>query len=205
MTDWHPYSHGRQRQATLWIAVLSVLVAFASGAATSALRWTPPWWLDTPAVFGFYGILYYVYDAWLWRTWLARWWHKIPDLSGEYQVEIRSSHTEHGSTYVGSAIISQSWSRIVVRLETDSSVSKSDGAWLSEAPGIGYRLTYTYTNTPKSAASSALSAHVGTATVTFKADHHGTGEYYSGRGRTNYGEFIFKPKASQEAAHAVSA
>lgn len=192
MSDWHPYSHGRQRQATVWIVVLGVLFAFALGALTSALKWTPPWWVDTPAVFGFYGVLYWAYDAHIWRRAPFRWLHGIPDLSGTYRVTIRSSHDGHASVHDGIAIVTQNWSRIVVRMETAHSTSRSDGAWLAESPGLGLRLTYTYTNTPKSAAAPALGAHGGTAVVTFKSDGNGSGEYYSGRSRANHGELTFE-------------
>jgi hypothetical protein len=192
MSDWHPYSHGRQRQASVWIAALGVLFAFALGALTSALKWTPPWWLDTPAVFGFYGLLYWTYDAKLWGTKFFRKLHGIPDLTGKYQVKIRSSHDQHVSVHDGIAIVTQSWSRIVVHLETAQSTSRSDGAWLAESPGLGFRLIYTYTNTPKSAAAPVLGAHGGTAVVTFKPDGNGSGEYYSGRARTNHGELTFE-------------
>lgn len=193
--DWHPYSHGKQRGATVWLAVIAVLIAYAFGAASNALHFTPPWWLDTPAVFGFYGILYAVYErrGWRWpRLYRA---HGIPDLSGEYIVKIRSSHDGHVTVHTGKAVISQSWSRISVRLETDNSCSKSNGAWLVEVPGTGFRLAYTYANTPKSTAAPVLAPHEGTAVIIFKTDRHGSGEYYNGRGRSHHGEITFEPKS----------
>lgn len=192
MTDWHPYSHGRQRQATVWVAVISTLVAFAWNAACQAFHWTAPWWVDTPAVFGFYGLLYWAYDGYLWRTRFFRGLHGVPDINGTYVVRIRSSHDRHERDHEAKAIISQSWSRIVVRLVTASSVSKSDGAWLTEASGMGFRLTYTYANAPKSAAEPALTSHVGTAVITFSDDGQGDGEYYTGRGRMTQGALTFE-------------
>lgn len=194
MTNWHPYSHSAQRSATLWLGVLGVGAAWAWGAGTRALAWSIPWWVDTPAVFGFYGILYWCYDRVLWRLWPFRAFHGIPDLSGRYRVTARTSHDDHATTRRGNVSIAQSWSRMVVRLETDSSRSSSSAAWLVEAPGAGFTVTYIYANTPKSAAPSGLAAHEGTAVVTFDRRRKGTGSYYTGRGRTNYGEFTLEPE-----------
>jgi len=195
MTDWHPYSHGAQSKAVLWMAAVSVLVAFAFGAILSSLKWSPPWWLDTPAVAGFYGAIYSLYDRVLWRMTFFRRVHGIPDLSGTYTVKVRTSHDGHSAVHEGTAIISQRWTHIVIRLDMPSSSSTSKGAWLVESPGAGFCATYAYTNTPKATAALALSPHDGTATVTFSSQRRGEGAYYTGRGRANYGELIFEPKS----------
>ncbi|WP_437515154.1 hypothetical protein [Sorangium sp. So ce1099] len=192
MTGWHPYAHSLQRAATVWLAVLGVAAAWAWGAATRAFNWDVPWWLDTPAVFGFYGVLYWAYDRLLWRLPPFRALHGIPNLSGRYKVTIRTSHDGHATSREALASVAQSWSRIVLRLETDSSTSISGAAWLSEAPGAGFTVTYVYSNNPKSAAPSMLTPHDGTAIVTFDASGKGTGSYYTGRGRTNHGELTFE-------------
>lgn len=194
MTDWHPYSHGAQRKAVLWIAGVSVLAAFALGAVLSLLHWAPPWWLDTPAVIGFYGAIYSLYDRVFWRHKLFRAMHGIPDLSGTYTVKMRTSHDEHSTLHEGTAVIVQSWSRMVIRLHTTSSGSASKGAWLVEAPGVGYCVTYVYSCTPKASAALALVPHDGTAVVTFTSQRRAEGTYYTGRGRASYGELTFEPR-----------
>jgi hypothetical protein len=196
MTDWHPYSHGAQSKAVPWIGAASVLAAFAFGAILSSLNWAPPWWLDTPAVAGFYGILCSLYDRALWRMTLFRRLHGIPNLSGTYAIKVRTSHDGHSAMHEGAAVISQSWTHIVIRLDMPSSLSTSKGAWLVEAPGAGFSITYAYTNTPKATAALALSPHDGTAIVTFSPRGRGEGAYYTGRGRANYGELAFEPKST---------
>ena len=196
MRSWHPYAHSAQRSSTVWLAVLGVAAAWAWGAGTRALDWGVPWWLDTPAVFGFYGLLYWLYERLLWRMAPFRTLHGIPNLGGRYHVTVRTSHDGHMTTRNATASIAQSWSRIVIRLETDTSTSSSGAAWLAEAPGAGFTITYVYTNTPKSAAPSSLTPHEGTAVIAFDNARNGTGAYYTGRGRTNYGEFTLEPEES---------
>ena len=192
MTGWHPYTHSAQRSATVWLAVLGVVTAWTWGAITRLYSLNAPWWLDTPAVFGFYGLLYWAYDRLLWRFRPVRLVHGIPLLSGRYRVQIRTSHDGHLTSLGAVATIVQSWSRIIIRMDTENSISTSEVAWLSETPGVGFTVTYVYTNKPKSAASLDLTPHEGTAVLTFDSTGNGTGWYYTGRGRTNYGELVFE-------------
>ena len=193
MSDWHSYSHEAQHTATKWIAVLSVALAWCFGYVISQTHAPVPWWLDTPAVFGFFGILYAPFDRWLWRTRMFRPLHGVPDLSGTYDVTIRSSHDGLTSTQQAKAVISQSWTHIVIRLETDRSSSVSQRAWLVEYPGAGHGISYFYCSTPKPSAAAGLHKHDGTTTITFDADRKGTGFYYTGRDRMNIGEIVFNP------------
>lgn len=196
MTDWHSYSHGAQRIANVWLVVLAVAAAYVWGASTRTLDWNPAWWIDTPAVFGFYGLIHWLYARTLWRVKPFRAIHGIPDLRGHYRVSIRTSHDEHTGKLKGAATIAQSWNRIVVRIQTESSTSVSRAAWLMESPGAGFTLTYLYDNAPRSAAAKLLATHTGTAEVTFDSARRGTGTYYTGPGRTSHGEVVFEPKPS---------
>ena len=204
VTDWHPYAHGAQRASVAWLAVLGVGAAWAWGAGTRGLGWTPPWWLDTPAVFGFYGILYWVFNVYLWQLSLVARLHGIPDLSGQYQVTIRTSHDMHVTQRIGKATIAQSWSSLIVRVELDTSTSRSRGAWLVLSPGVGTTLTYVYDNAPKPTAGQGLNQHEGTAVMTFTSDRRGSGSYYTGRGRTSFGEITFEPAELERPASETS-
>ncbi len=194
MTGWHSYAHSAQRSATAWLAVLGVASAWVWAVITRKFNIDVPWWLDAPAVFGFYGLLYGLYDRFLWRIVPFRAAHGVPNLGGKYRVTIRTSHDNHETVREASAIVAQSWSRIVVRLETEFSTSTSGTAWLNETPGAGFTLAYIYNNIPKPSAPAELIPHEGTAMITFDAAGKGTGTYYTGRGRTNFGEMVFEPE-----------
>ena len=147
------------------------------------------------AAFGFYGLLYWLFDRVLWKAaYLAR-LHGVPDLNGKYLVTVLSSHEGHATTHNGSASIVQSWSHLVVRIEFEESSSRSTGGWLSSAPGAGVILVYAYANTPRGAAPPDLNQHDGTASVIFDASRCASGSYYTGRGRTTYGEVTFEPES----------
>jgi len=196
MKGWHPYAHSSQRLATVWLAVLGIFSAWLWGVAIRYFDLNVPWWLDTPAVFGFYGMFHCLFDRFIWRRGIFRFLHNIPDLNGRFDVVIRTSHDSHETLREGTVSIVQSWSNIVIRLETADSNSCSVCAWLSEEPGAGFTLTYVYFNNPKPAAPSQLIPHYGTAFVTFSDIRNCNGSYYAGRGRTNYGALTFKKQES---------
>lgn len=193
MTSWHPYAHSAQRSATVWLAVLGVASAWGWAAITRRFSIDVPWWIDAPAVFGFYGLLYWLYDRFLWGTALFRALHGVPNLSGRYKVTVRTSHDNHEAVREASAVIAQTWSRVVVRLETEFSTSTSKTAWLQESPGVGFSIAYIYSNMPRPSAPAELVPHEGTAVIVFDAIGKGKGTYYTGRGRVNFGELEFEP------------
>lgn len=190
---WHPYSHQHQRAAISWAVFLSIPLALVLPRFFSLLHWTPPPWVDTPAVLGFFELIYRLYDRHFWKIIPFRLFHEVPNLNGQYTVTIRTSHDGHATTRTAKATIAQSWSDIVICVETDSSSSTSLGAWFSESPGKGHSVTYTFLNTPRSSADTKLHSHEGTATLTFDKARRGTGVYYTGRDRGNHGELTFDP------------
>ena len=191
MTEWHTYAHGRQTRAVAVLVFVSILLAWGWGLVQQ--RWLPtlPWWLDTPAVLGFYGIALTVYDRWAWR-WL-RGIHGVPDYSGEYDLTIKSAFDGLSTERAGKITIRQTWTQIVVRLETDTSTSVSCAGYLVEAPGAGFRLVYLYHNSPRGQAVATMVQHNGTAELLFNDDGTAaTGSYYTGRGRLQHGEMAVR-------------
>lgn len=143
--------------------------------------------VDRHAVLGFYGLVYWVHDRWAWR-WLGS-VHGVPDIAGEYAVKLRTSHDDHATEHEARITIWQSWSRILIRLESSGSTSVSRGAYLVEVPGNGHRLVYLYHNTPRASAAPSMQQHDGTGEIDFAADGvTAVGGYYSGRGRLQHGE-----------------
>jgi hypothetical protein len=147
------------------------------------------------------------FDRWFWRW---RWFSKIfrinvPDLTGEWQVEGKSSH-EAGKDFKGKAIIKQTWTQISICLKTEQSRSESFAAYLSTHKCLGPTLFYHYTNSPKAHAPETMSPHLGTAVLTLEEDDESgvrmEGEYYTGRGRQNYGSLTFTRMRSKRKGQA---
>lgn len=187
MTEWHSYAHGGQRRAISLLVLVSLALAYVWGWLQECFSLTMPWWVDTPSVLGFYGAVYLVYDLWAWKWFRAL--HGVQDLSGRYEVALRTSHDGMSAEYRATLTIRQRWSEIVVRLETDNSASVSTGGYLVETPGDGCRLMYIYHSTPKPTAIGSMEQHDGTTELRFDEDGMAArGSYYSGKGRSRFGE-----------------
>jgi hypothetical protein len=194
----HPYvTDSEERKIIPWfLAVLGVLASWALYAILNSVQVSPPWWIDMPSLIGFYGLFYTVFDKWLWQVpvFHAVGLVKVPNLNGTWEGEISSSYHEHQNKLPATIQIVQTWSKIVINLETESSKSRSQTASvITETPDT-ILVTYEYLNEPKPHSTSTMHAHRGTARHTLAlvdGDVTFNGEYYSGRDRGNFGTLYF--------------
>lgn len=187
----HPFSTDSPERDRLRLVlfVISIALAWTTHVALSVLNLEIPWWLDAPSVIFFYGILFYLLDNHLWRTPLV---HRvglirIPDLNGTWTGEVDSSYEAAADEKPINAIVKvrQSWTKIIVVLETDRSRSVSELAMVLTARPEPV-LSYEYRNEPNARATESMHAHRGTAALTFENETL-FGDYYSGRDRRNHG------------------
>jgi hypothetical protein len=70
----HPYAtvSDERRHFPLYMAVLSVLLAWGLNRGIEAAHLSLPWWVDAPSVASFYGIIYFGFDRRLWQLPSAR-------------------------------------------------------------------------------------------------------------------------------------
>ncbi|MBL8680199.1 MAG: hypothetical protein JNK05_13575 [Myxococcales bacterium] len=191
-TNFHPYAHENQEAAQRWLFFPALVLAFGLGKVLEVVH--APWWIDTPAPFGFLAALAWFFNKWGWHAF--RRIHDIPDLRGTYDLEIRSSNDQHEKPIKGTLTIAQEWTRILVTVKTATSSSSSIGAWLSDDPTQGAVLTYAYRNEPDPAAKEDLHAHSGTAKITFASDGTARGRYYNDRDRVTFGSMTLTKRAA---------
>ena len=111
---------------------------------------------------------------------------KIPDLNGIWDGSAESSYGENGSIHPVSVTITQSWSRIAIRLDSDHSHSNSEVGAIRDLDLDTRALVYMYWNEPKSHSRASMEAHRGTAILEFSGPVL-SGSYYTGRGRREIG------------------
>jgi len=193
----HPYTtdSNERKFVPLFIAVLSILVAWLLNRATGAMQFTLPWWIDAPSVIGFYGLFYTIFDRCLWRISIFRKIKltRLPNLNGTWKGYLASSFNKHEAQYNATIEINQSWTQIGIILETENSKSHSlIAAILMENPS-GTVLCYEYLNEPKPNAIATMHAHRGTGRLTLKRNGRVLeGEYYTGRDRQHFGILYFE-------------
>ena len=173
-------------------AIASILIIWLLHLALDAINFNPRWWLSVPSFAGCYSGLHLLFDRYVWRLGLLRKLKlvQLPDLNGKWVGEVKSSYGQAGGTHSFSVIILQRWSKILVRLETEHSRSRSITASLTTSDVPNPELSYQYVNEPKSNAPGTMEMHRGTATLEL-TDSGLEGDYYTGRGRGEVGTIRF--------------
>ncbi|HOD52809.1 MAG TPA: hypothetical protein PKJ78_22470 [Candidatus Hydrogenedentes bacterium] len=184
----HAYSTDAQERRFV-PAVLAVIAVVTALTFNRILVWMGvglPWWFDTPAVVGFYGLIFKFYDLQLWRRALGPVrLSGIPDIKGTWAGTIAAENWPAVPVVVW---IRQSWSKIDIRLESTESRSFSTMACVNTDDSREHGLKYEFCNEPKAHSKDTMQAHRGMAWLRLSS---GTdklnGEYFSGRGRQNVG------------------
>ena len=184
----HPYEVEGQGKVVVALAAASILMVWLIHVVLDVIDFDPQWWLSVPSFAGFYSGLYWLFDRYVWKLGLLRKLNliQLPDLNGEWGGEVKSSYSQSGSAHSVSVVILQRWSKMVVRLESEYSRSRSITASLrtDDLPNPG--LSYQYVNEPKSNAPGTMEMHRGTATLELTGSSL-EGDYYTGRGRGEVG------------------
>jgi hypothetical protein len=176
------------RKAVVVLTILAILSAWLLPRLLHALQLSVPWWLDAPAVMGFFGLYWTVYDrwAWKWRVGSLR-VTAVPDLAGRWQGALRSSHNPETDTPID-ITIHQTATQILVQSHTAHSESTSIMAALNCRPGLFQGLTYLYENWPQPLGLKTLEAHRGRAHLKMDGDKL-VGTYMTDFNRGNEGRF----------------
>ncbi len=193
----HAYSsdHGERVRVIVFIGILSVLAAWLLHLLLSYIPLSIPWWLDMPSVLGFFALIRAVFNKSLWRSMLVRktFGIVIPDLNGSWKGQLFSSYTDHSSSLDAELLISQTWTSILISLETKTSISRSRAATFVIDQPERISLIYEYLCEPRPVATDTMHTHHGTAELHISSN--GTlleGEYYTGRDRQTYGTLNFQ-------------
>lgn len=167
------------------LAIMSIPPVWLLDAVMNAINFDPQWWVSVPSFAGFFWVIHWMFDRYVWRVGLLR---KLgaPDLRGEWVGSVESSYGEGDATHKISVSIVQRWSKMSITAETQHSQSHSIAASLRDDGGSFPKLTYVYINEPKSGAVSTMNMHRGTAVLELRGQVL-EGDYYSGRGRQEIG------------------
>ena len=188
----HPYviDTDERTRVTMGIACIAILLAWAWGQMQIYYKISVPWWFDTPAVIGFFGLLYKLIDKYLWNTSILQrfGFFRTPDLNGKWLASIESSHNGFSQPITAEIIIKQTWTNMVIVLKTDHSRSVSRVASIFlKHPGQPL-MSYEYLNEPDANAPAALHMHYGFTRLQLSNDLQTlTGDYFTGRDRENRG------------------
>ena len=186
--DMNSYVPNNRRGVISVLLVASIVLVGAINAVSNVVDFEFQWIVNPFSVAGIFGLLYYMFDRYIWKWRLLRHFDivTIPDLNGEWEGEIESSHDQDGQPVQVSVVISHRWSKILVELETQESHSKSVAASFLTRCSLSPELMYAFVNEPKPNTQESMEMHKGTARLTFTGRAL-EGDYYTGRGRRTIG------------------
>jgi hypothetical protein len=186
----HGYSTDtdEKRVVTLFLAALAITLAWVSSNLLATVHLSMPWWADAPSSMFFYGVLYALFDRYLWRHPLMRKLGlvKTPNLTGCWRGYLTSSYDNHAKRHDLSLDIFQSWTQISIFLSTVTSISRSCVAVIQVSDPEGVALIYQYENQPLADATRTMHMHYGTAMLRM-SNGRLAGDYYAGRDRGTFG------------------
>lgn len=141
-----------------------------------------------------FSILFSIYNFVVWK-WVARisFLKTTPNLSGIYKGVLKSSYDEYKVEHPAVVTVKQSWTKMLVTLQTEKSKSCSKTGSILLNTKCDPILLYFYQNDPNIDSAKSMEIHYGTCEHTFvKADNTFDAIYYSGRGRNTTGTIKLK-------------
>lgn len=187
----HGYStdSDERRVVPLLLASLAISFAWLSSKLLLVIHLSVPWWVDAPSVMAFYGVLYALFDRYLWRNGLVSKLGlvRMPNLAGRWYGYLISSFDGHAKHHDLMITICQSWTQIAVFLTTAKSISRSCAAVIQVDDPEGVALIYQYQNQPVADATRTMHMHYGTAMLRVSVEGFLVGDYYAGRDRRTFG------------------
>ncbi len=187
----HPYNidSAERKHVTFGLAVVSLLLATATAPFLNQLSGFLGFTIMPPSTLAIFGGLYFVFKKFVWK------WSflnklgliKVPDLNGEWNGQIKSSHDNFLQAYRIKIMIQQDWTHIAVRIKAEESTSHSFVAAILTEDPRGIILTYQYQNKPNPETIDTMAIHEGTTFLKLE-EKKLEGEYYTGRGRATFGK-----------------
>src|ERR1700757_2785827 len=208
----HGYStdSGERRVVPLLLASAAIILAWVSSRILAITQLSVPWWLDAPSSLAFYGVLYSLFDTYLWRNDLVSklGLTRIPNLAGRWNGYLISSFDGHAKRHHFVINIFQSWTHIAIFLTTTTSMSRSCAAMIQVDDPDGVALIYQYQNQPLADAMKTMHMHYGTVVLKVSNGDCLSGDYYAGRDRRTFGRLFWRrqlgsPRTDPESLHTV--
>jgi hypothetical protein len=185
--------NSRERQhVPFYLAVISIAIVFIL-----KFIFEIPDWIPVPSAFVLYGVLYTLFDQYIWKWSFLRKIKLIhtPDLNGEWVMETTSSKTDYRVTYSGRLCIEQTWTRISLFFEGANATSTSQMAAISIQNRSLFTVEWEYLSRKRPEFSEEDYMHYGITRVQWTGSDSMSilqGDYYTDRSRHQYGEVTIK-------------
>ncbi|MBI5327657.1 MAG: hypothetical protein HZB80_05130 [Deltaproteobacteria bacterium] len=94
------------------MAILSIVLSWSFYNVINSYQIILPWWVESPSVLFFYGLLFVVFDKWAWKYFRKIGIVRTPNLNRERNGHLKFSFDEHSSEIKATLRIFQTWTKI---------------------------------------------------------------------------------------------
>jgi hypothetical protein len=142
------------------------------------------WWWNPITIMGLYGLLYMLFGKLVWRIRALQKLRLVrtPDLAGTWKGEIVLASKWLGKKQEATLTINQTWTRISIVLQTETTGAHSLIASILTQEAEGPVLTFEYLNQPKPGAKDSFNIQRGSARLVLAGDTL-EGAFYYGSGK----------------------
>lgn len=195
----HSYSIDTDERKNIiaYIAVISVVISMSLSNILDS-REIP---LTAPSTMALFGLLYKVFDLYLWKCKLIRKFKisKIPILEGKWEGKYHSVRRGEDKNDVIRAdgevgfTIKQTWTKINIIQESEKSTSCSEIAGISINDNMGIVLRYQYSNEASATGKISMHSHLGFNKLRYLPDKQVLkGDYFTDKDRRTYGTLYYE-------------
>ncbi|WP_138754472.1 hypothetical protein [Paenibacillus sinopodophylli] len=178
-----------------------LILALVSGAISKGVTYLLETWIVqlnivvsfTISTFTVFALMYFLFNHFIWKWKVFSKFLHFPNLNGEWECIGLSNNIKQQKQYHwnGTVVIKQTWDKMLVSIKTGTSTSQSMSltGGIKHFPGLGYKMSYHYENTPN-VSEVELKKHEGFCILTFDEKKiSATGCYFNNiKDRATYGE-----------------
>jgi len=197
----HPYSVDSRRFPSIayYVAASAIVLTLGLRILLQFFHVNPGTITYLPSAFALYAALYGIFDRFLWKWRVVQWLGIVttPDVSGHWQGNLRSSHSNYLIDHEVLVRVHQTWTNIRLTLDGERSISLSTMACIATVSPSEYELRWEYLAEAKRPDENELFNHRGVTTLRFQTSGSKVlpiikGSYYTQQGRDSNGTIILE-------------
>ena len=152
------------------------------------------------SIIAVFGLLYTIFSKWMWKLRVVKRFTKVPDLNGEWEGVLESSHkdpdTKKSVILDITATITQTWNAVQVICHFPNSSSYSRTATLQINANNGVVLGFSFNNDSKDV-NLSVRQYIGYNELVYNGENKLEGKYFTNRGKGTHGTINLTKKVKK--------
>lgn len=188
----HNYSITNTKIRITAVSVIAIAAAYLTFLLNPVITLLPIS-LQPLSPFAAFGVLFFIFDKWVWKLWPLSKLLNIPNFNGTWKGDCQSKSKKANGKKINCTFkIKQTFTQIIIDGSFDSSDSASFAANVDHVNPYRAKLVYSYLNKPKGNAVQTQDKHIGTVELDLKNESELNGNYFTDRLPQSKGAFNLK-------------